>query len=125
MSAPPKRDLSDGSISEYRGRPSLVDLLRTMDILAEERATKLRKDREQREAEERRELEQRRREHPEEFFGLADVLKAVDIPDAKLAAKPMPDVPKQRDSDILSDPERAEKRRQDMLRDMKTKGLIQ
>lgn len=92
MSNPPKRELSDGSISEYRGRPTLVDVMRTIEIMDEESAAEFRKQQAQREREEYARLEQRRKEHPEEFFGLADVLKAAKITDAKEVAKPMPNV---------------------------------
>lgn len=92
MTEPPKQRQGDGSVTEYRGRPSLVDVLRTMDILAEERALETRKQRERTEREEMRKLEARRQEHPEEFFGLADVLRAANVTDASMAAKPMPNV---------------------------------
>lgn len=92
MTEPPKQRQGDGSVTEYRGRPSLVDVLRTMDILAEERALETRKQRERAEREEMRQLEARRQEHPEEFFSLADVLRAANVTDAAMAAKPMPNV---------------------------------
>jgi hypothetical protein len=92
MLEPPKRELSDGSISEYRGRPTLIDVLRTMDILQEESAAKWREQEAERNREEWRKMENLRDEHPEEFFGLADVLKAANLTDAKQATKPMPNV---------------------------------
>jgi len=90
MRQPPKRELPDGSITEYRGRPTLVDVTRTIDILREERCQQIRAEQARQHAEQMRELEQRRKEHPEQFFGLADVLKAAKISDAKQIAKGMP-----------------------------------
>jgi hypothetical protein len=87
MLQPPKTEQG-----EYRGRPTLIDVLRTMDILQEERAAEFRKEQAEQSRQEWRRLEKRRQEHPEEFFGLADVLQAANIASADQAAKPMPAV---------------------------------
>lgn len=92
MLEPPKQRQGDGSVTEYRGRPSLVDVLRTMEILSEEGAIEARKQREQTERAEMKQLEQRRRDHPEEFFGLADVLKAAAEKGITAEPKSMPSV---------------------------------
>jgi len=117
MRQPPKRDLPDGSITEYRGRPTLVDVTRTIDILREERSQEYRKRESAKEAEEMRKLEQRRREHPEEFFGLADVLKAANLTEAKQGAKAMPEA-KAQFADINPDANAAklEQQRRELLK---------
>lgn len=60
---------------EYRGRPTLVDVTRTIDILREEKAAEYRRNEGRRITEEMREL-QKRKDSGEEFFGWGDVLKA-------------------------------------------------
>ena len=77
---------------EYRGRPTLIDVLRTMDILAEEGAAEFRRQQAETSRRDWRRMEKRRQEHPEEFFGLADVLKAANVVSVDQAAKPMPAV---------------------------------
>lgn len=92
MDEPPKIERSDGVLQEYRGRPSLVDVLRTMEILDDERAAEFRKKQAEADRQKWREMERRRAEHPEEFFGLADVLKAANVTKADQIAQPMPQV---------------------------------
>jgi len=117
MRQPPKRDLPDGSITEYRGRPTLVDVTRTIDILREERSQEYRKRESAKEAEEMWKLEQRRREHPEEFFGLADVLKAANLTEAKQGAKAMPEAKAQfADINPEANAEKLEQQRRELLK---------
>lgn len=92
ISNPPKYELEDGSIQVWRGMPKLPDVVDVMLDLREKAV----QDAQQRERDERaaefKRLEQRRKDHPEEFFGWADVLKAANLTDAKQAAKPMHNV---------------------------------
>ena len=77
---------------EYRGRPGLVDVTRTMDILREEEQARIKLVTEENRRLEQRELEERRRQHPEEFFGWHDVLKAAAemVPKSQEPLKAMP-----------------------------------
>ncbi len=72
MHEPPKRELTDGTISEYRGRPTLVDVLRTIEIMDEAAAQAAAAKAREEERRKERELGKRREEHPEEFLGVAD-----------------------------------------------------
>lgn len=60
---------------KWRGMPKLPDLIETMLDLRSRRVGEARREAEQKRQEEWREMEQRRQEHPEEFFGWADVVK--------------------------------------------------
>lgn len=86
MRNPPKR-----GDEEYRGRPSLVDVTRTIDILREERASERMRNEGKRITAEMNAL-QKRKDEGEEFFGLADVFRAANIEDLKTVVKPMPEV---------------------------------
>lgn len=86
MRMPPKRDGV-----EYRGRPSLVDVTRTIDILREERSAERMRNEGRRITAEMNAL-QKRKDEGEEFFGLADVFRAAKIDDLKTVVKPMPEV---------------------------------
>lgn len=66
----------DGPITQkWRGMPKLPDLIETMLGMRSKRAREAYRQREDEQRKEQQRLEQRRAEHPEEFFGLADVLK--------------------------------------------------
>lgn len=85
MRNPPKSEQG-----EYRGRPTVVDVLRTMDILAEERAGKWRMEQAEKERQEQGKLEQRRAKHPEEFIGMKELQEIAQT--LQRADKPMPNV---------------------------------
>jgi len=75
MLNPPKYDAGDGTMQAWRGMPKLPDVLETIWDQREKRAQDARRRKQEEQAREMRELEQRRREHPEEFFGMADLVK--------------------------------------------------
>lgn len=104
MRCPPKRELPDGSIQEYTGRPNLVDVLRMIERMADERAQEAHRQSNEEHMREMREL-RRRKDAGEQFFGIADVLNAANVTEAKQAVKPMPDVRKAF-PDIDSEPNR-------------------
>jgi hypothetical protein len=69
-------DGPDGPVSQaWRGMPKLPDLVDVMLRLREERADAAEAERKRQRDEEFERLKKRRAEHPEEFFGFADVLK--------------------------------------------------
>lgn len=74
---PPKYELEDGSIQVWRGMPKLPDVVNVMLDLRDKAVAKAR----EREQEKRRKefavLEKQRKEHPEEFFGEADLAKHI------------------------------------------------
>lgn len=70
----------------------MVDVLRTMDILDEEKSHASRKERERQVDRDFKKLKQRRKDHPEEFFGLADVLRAAAEKGIAVEPKTMPSV---------------------------------
>jgi len=74
---PPKYELEDGTVQVWRGMPKLPDVIDVMlDLRAKAVQEAQQRERDARAAE-FRELEKRRAGHPEEFFGWADVVKAV------------------------------------------------
>lgn len=69
----------DGPVTQkWRGMPKLPDLIETMLALRSKAAREAYRKREEEQREEQRQLEQRRADHPEEFFGWGDVLKALE-----------------------------------------------
>lgn len=89
---PPKYQLEDGSIQVWRGMPKLSDVVQVMLDLRDKAIHAARQRSSEKLREEFIQLERRRKEHPEEFFGLADVLKAVAAKGMPLEAKTMPNV---------------------------------
>jgi len=79
VSHPPKYELEDGSIQVWRGMPKLPDVVQVMLDQREKVAAEYRRRESERMRLEFAELEKRRAEHPEEFSGLADVLKAAKV----------------------------------------------
>lgn len=83
----PKYQLDDGSIQVWTGMPKLPDVIDVMLDQREEAAISARKREQERRNQEFKELEQRRAEHPEEFFGWADVVKALEEKKPELTGK--------------------------------------
>jgi len=120
MTKPPEHDGE-----EYRGRPSLVDVTRTIAILRDEARVEER-ERERVEKDQAQErMAKRREEHPEEFFGWPDVLKAaqeayaqrsIDRNGIALPVPGMADVSDERVSPVLAN---------DIARDARVKFLEQ
>jgi hypothetical protein len=88
MEDPPKQSLGDGTVQQWRGRPTVVDVTQTIQILQEERAAEWRRKDGERQLAELREL-QKRKDAGEKFYGIADVLAAAKPSEA---LKPMPNV---------------------------------
>lgn len=87
----------DGPVSQkWYGMPKLPDLIETMLSLRTKRAREDKQLQDEQQQEERRKLEKRRAEHPEEFFGLADVLK--------MAEKILPEIAVSTDKDGIQAP---------------------
>lgn len=87
MQNPQKRDGE-----EYRGRPSLVDVTRTIAIIREDRASERMRNEGKRITDEMRKLQADRDAHPEKYFGVYDLAKAVNELGEKKVMKPMPEV---------------------------------
>lgn len=87
---PPKYELEDGTIQVWRGMPKLPDVVQVMLDQREKVAAEYRRRESERMRAEFAELEKRRAEHPEEFFGLADVIKTYSEKEVTKAVKPMP-----------------------------------
>jgi len=90
VSNPPKYELDDGTIQVWRGMPKLPDVIDVMLNFREKDAQAARDRESEKRAAEFRELENRRQEHPEEFFGMADLAKEIRN-NAKLKALCSPD----------------------------------
>jgi hypothetical protein len=86
---PPRYELEDGSIQVWRGMPKLPDVVNVMLDLRDKAVHEARLCEAEKERKEMVALQKRREEHPEEFFSLADVLKAANLKTDDVA-KPMP-----------------------------------
>lgn len=75
ISDPPRYELEDGRIQVWRGMPKLSDVVQIMLENREKAYLERERNRKKQEELERKKIEQRREEHPEEFFGWADLVR--------------------------------------------------
>lgn len=115
MRQPPRRELHDGTVSEYRGRPTLVDVTRTIDIMREERAQEFHRKQAEAHKKEMAEL-QRRKNAGEKFYGFADVLAAANISEAKQAVKETPQAPEFKDIDLTKNAAKLEQQKRELTK---------
>lgn len=115
----------DGPVTQkWRGMPKLPDLIETMLALRSRRAREAYRQREEQQREEQQRLEQRRAEHPEEFFGWGDVVKAFEEikPEADLTidrnGAMVPGKTMEPASKVLMSDEEANRRREQMKADL-------
>lgn len=87
VSDPPKYQLEDGSIQVWRGMPKLPDVVQVILENREKSYVDSQRREREKQNDELKALEQQRNEHPEEFFGLKDLVKKAKEMEIGKAAK--------------------------------------